>query len=282
MRLIDKMRQNPITFQIGVLLQILYYDFFIDFIEKLKIFFRRINILNERKFNEIKKYRNEFKGKRCFIIATGPSLTTDDLLLLKDEYTLGVNAVVKLLDTLPYIPSFLGIQDLHVYDKIGDQIEQSKLKTIFVSDKLFKKKVRNKNDSRFIQYPLYACRHAVHGERRPLASGFSDDVSKVVYSGYSITYSLLQIAVYMGFTEIYLLGCDCSYDTSKSKQYFVESGHFDKYAESVGERMIYAYTIAKQYLDKKRPDVVVYNATRGGMLEVFPRKTLDEVFKMNK
>ena len=35
---------------------------------------------------------------------------------------------------------------------------------------------------------------------------FSDDITKVVYTGKSVVYAMLQIAAYMGFTEIYLLG----------------------------------------------------------------------------
>ena len=35
----------------------------------------------------VKKFENKYNGKRCFIIATGPSLTMEDLGLLKDEYT---------------------------------------------------------------------------------------------------------------------------------------------------------------------------------------------------
>lgn len=81
----------------------------------------------------------------------------------------------------------------------------------------------------------------------------------------------------MGFTEIYLLGCDCSYDVKGGKRHFIESGHFDKHADSTGERMIYAYHIAKEWLDKNHPDIHVYNIIRGGMLNVFPRKRIEDV-----
>ena len=38
-------------------------------------------------------YKN--KRKRCFILATGPSLLDVDLSLIKDEITIGVNAIQK-------------------------------------------------------------------------------------------------------------------------------------------------------------------------------------------
>ena len=85
----------------------------------------------------------------------------------------------------------------------------------------------------------------------------------------------MQIAIYMGFKEIYLLGCDNSYSDDKNKQHFVESGHYDPTYKTAGDRMVVAYMEAKKYADSK--NVKIYNATRGGMLEVFPRVDLDEV-----
>lgn len=277
MNILEELKKNSLIFSFGVQCKIVWYDYIIDTLELVKIFLRKKGLIHKNKFQTLRNLKGKYRGKRCFIIATGPSLTLADLNSLKGEYTIAVNAIVKLLDKMDYIPTFLGIQDQLVYEKIGHLIENSSLEKIFVSESLYDNKVRNKNDNRFIQFPLYSCRHAVHGDKQPLSTGFSEDASNVVYSGYSITYSLLQIAVYMGFSEIYLLGCDCSYDTSGGKQYFVESGHFDKYAGSAGERMIYAFSVAQKIIEKEYPHVKVYNATRGGMLEVFPRRTIDEI-----
>lgn len=280
-KIIELLKSNKIVYNIGVIINIIIYNYLFDFITyaRLMIIGSGIWLLKNSSYNDIKKLKNKYRGKRCFIIATGPSLTYEDLNLLNREYTIGVNSLVKVIDKLEYTPSYLGIQDVLVYEKIGKMIEHSKLNRIFISDDCFNK-VRS-NYSKFIKYPIYYSHHCQHGERMRLNTNFSDDVSKIVYDGYSVTYSLLQIAVYLGFNEIYLLGCDCSYNTKGGKQHFVESGHYDKQASTVGERMIYAYSVAKKYLDKYRPDVKVYNATRGGMLEVFPRKTLDEVFPLN-
>lgn len=278
LNIMNYLKSCKMSYEIGVFLKIIYYDFVYDFFLLFKVCLRKKGLIERRKFDKIKMLKNKYRGKRCFIVATGPSLTYDDLFRLKGEVVLGVNSLVKVLKDLPYVPDFLGIQDAGVYEKIGKEIEESSVSHVFMTDSLFEKKCSQKKDPKYILYPKYNCRHSSHGDRRPLSSGFSDDPSVVVYDGYSITYSLLQIAVYMGFAEIYLLGCDCSYDVKSGKHHFVESGFFDKTASSVGERMIYAYVVAKKWLEKNRPDVHVINATRGGMLEVFPRKTLDEIF----
>ena len=275
--IIERIKSNAFLFKFGKIVNIILYDYILDSFELLIIKLRKRGILSSKKFSPIKKLKNSHKGERCFIVATGPSLTIDDLNKLKGEFVIGVNSIVKILDQLEYLPQYIGIQDSLVYDKIGNLIETCNVKHIILTDKLYKT-LKKPETGRYIQFPLYSCRHAIHGEMMPLSSGFSEDVSNIVYSGYSITYSMLQFAVYLGFTEIHLLGCDCSYDTTGGKQHFVESGHFDKYADTVGERMIYAYTVADKWLKENRPEVKVYNATRGGMLEVFPRKTLDEVF----
>lgn len=248
-----------------------------DTYDLFKIKLRKLGLLKESKFEQLRRLKNKYKGKRCFIIATGPSLTIEDVNLLKNEITIGVNSLVKVLNQMTYVPTFLGIQDSLVYQKIGAEIEKSRIGKIFISDLLYGNQVKRKNSERYIRYPLYNCGHLAHNYEMPLKSGFSSDPTVAVYDGYSITYSMLQLAVYMGFSEIYLLGCDCTYDTKGGKQHFVESGHFDKHADSAGERMIYAYTVANKILKSKYPNVKIFNATRGGMLEVFPRKTLDEL-----
>jgi len=48
---------------------------------------------------------------------------------------------------------------------------------------------------------------------------FSFDCAEEVFDGSTIAYSVLQLATYMGFKEIYLLGADCDYSGAVS--------HFD-------------------------------------------------------
>ncbi|MGB0908908.1 MAG: hypothetical protein ACPGYT_00975, partial [Nitrospirales bacterium] len=47
--------------------------------------------------------------------------------------------------------------------------------------------------------------------------GFSWDLTEGVYSGYTISYVALQVAVYMGFQEIYFLGLDLCHKGSNTR-----------------------------------------------------------------
>ena len=88
----------------------------------------------------------------------------------------------------------------------------------------------------------------------------------------------MQLAVYMGFKELYLLGSDCNYDLKKS--HFIDHGAVDPFAAHVGNRLIYIHSKFKEWANAR--GVIVYNCTRGGMLEVYPRKTLEEVLNIEK
>ncbi len=251
----------------------MYNNYIIDTLDLFRLYFQKSNLLYQsKKFLKIREFKNIHKGQRCFIVGTAPSLTISDLDLIKGELSFSVNSIVKILDKTEWRPTYYGIQDMHVYEKIEKDVINANLPYCFVGHRLYSK---FKSAQGFIPYFLYNCRHSSHGELMPLSSNVSNDVSKVVYDGYSIVHSLIQIAIYMGFHEIYIIGCDCSYDINGS-HHFVESGFFDKQAATVGERMIYAHKIAKEYADKN--GVQIFNCTRGGMLEVYERVNLESLF----
>lgn len=232
---------------------------------------KRANGFNDPKYSRLKEFENKYDGKRCFIIATGPSLTIDDLEKLKDEYTFGVNSIIKLFDETDFRPDFYGIQDRDVYGAMQDVIKSTKFKTAFCAD-IIEKYYNVPSD--FIPFPYNGEYHLYNGKPNKYNAKFSDNAYEIVYDGYSITYSLIEIAVYMGFKEIYLLGCDCSYPKG-SKSHVVESGFVDKNAASNPIRMRVGYKCAKDYADSH--GIKIYNATRGGELETFERVNLDEI-----
>ena len=79
----------------------------------------------------------------------------------------------------------------------------------------------------------------------------------------------------MGFKEIYLLGVDCNY---KGKLHFYNSDKLEKKMINHNEDgMIKCYRSAKKYADEH--GIKIFNATRGGALEVFPRVDFDSLFE---
>lgn len=110
-----------------------------------------------------------------------------------------------------------------------------------------------------------------------------------IYWGGTVAYTAMQMAVYMGFKEIYLIGVDHNFRVSQDsngnikvdnsvKDYFCDNYNSDKdelYIPNLNNSTK-AYMAAKKYCDEH--DVTIYNATRGGKLEVFERVDFDKLF----
>ncbi|MCU9612318.1 DUF115 domain-containing protein [Caldibacillus lycopersici] len=243
------------------------------YVFNIKRFLRVTNIHRNTLFERLKLLKNIHKGDRCFIVATGPSLTISDLEKLKNEITFSMNSIVLAFNETDWRPTYYGIQSLHVYRKLERQIENIDTKGVFIADRLARCIQVPESLKTFI-FPLNVLNHNKEGKK--YSTKFSDDPFKVVFDGYSITYSLIQIAVYMGFKQIYLLGADSNY-ASNSNHHFIDYGHGDPNVSIAGEKMISAYKVAKRFADHH--NIKIYNATRGGMLEVFERVDLDAVLK---
>ena len=228
---------------------------------------RRMAGENDARYMKLRQYENIHAGKRCFVIATGPSLTIDDLEKTRDEYTFSMNSIIKIFDKTSWRPTYYGIQDRNVYDIFKDDPTFNSLKGKFVADLVAYEFDVPQNS---VIYPLDMLDHMYY-KLAEFKTVFSDNAYGMVYDGATITYSILQLAVYMGFNEIYLLGCDC--DFSGSKQHFVDYGKSVTVQE---DNLIKAYMVARQYADTH--GIKIYNATRGGKLEVFERVDFDSLF----
>ena len=115
--------------------------------------------------------------------------------------------------------------------------------------------------------------------------GISLDITKVVYINFTVIIDLcLQLALYMGFSEVYLLGCDCDvFD----KQTDSEDSHFhssypdrrfpiQRDTTKWFDNVVKSYATAKEVFE--RHGRKIYNAGVGGKLEVFERVNYDELF----
>ena len=246
--------------------------------DSLVIALRRKGIVWQNKFDYLRELKDSHKGERCFIVATGPSLTFEDLHAIKDEFSFGMNSCVLALDKTDWIPSLYGIQDEYVYLKIRDVLNneaKTRLKDkILVADTMVK---LCPETAKFHQFPHTFMDHK-YDHKKTGTICFSEDCDNIVYDGYSILFSLMQLAVYMGFNEICLLGCDCTYQGNKKN--FIEHGAIDPNFDIAGLRLIYIHSLFRDFAVKR--GVKVYNCTRGGMLEEYPRKALEEVLRNKK
>lgn len=226
-------------------------------------------------FLMLKKYENKHRNGKCFIVGNGPSLKIEDLERIQKIGipNFGFNLIYKIYPDTSWRPTYFVITEYNLYKTYYDEIIKLQ------HDNMFIKGFYCMENTPYIEnvnyYPGYARRHYLSKQK------FSNDISKVVYSGYSVMYDTLQIAVYMGFKEIYILGADFNYlNDSAGKGNHVYDYNTSERRKVAGKAYLdvtyNAFEVAKQYADSH--EIKIYNATRGGKLEVFERKNLDEVF----
>lgn len=230
----------------------------------------------DRRFAELRDLKDKYKGKRIFITCTGPSLTIEDLELLKDEYVFGMNSICLIHDKTDWKPDFLGVQDVLVFEKIKDPLLTTDNGMVFAPYYYYTHKNTPSSWIYFHMSGSYHLYEMIYGPK--YFAKFSDDCYKTVYDGYSITYSIMQLAIYMGFKELYLLGSDCSF--LGQQQHFIETGHFDPGIQYAADRLFSSFNVAKEFADKH--GIKIYNATRGGCLELFERVKLEDVLARNE
>lgn len=250
-------------------------------------------IKNKNRVNRSKKaiakYKDCHKGERCFIIGNGPSLKAEDLTKLKKEYTFGMNTIFKIFPETPWRPTFYFVQDTKIIENFGKDIVSYGFDEVFVplvKDYNYRNLLKNLSQAKCFIMP--------DAEKYPAENKFIYDLSKgVIGNGLTITYACMQMAVYMGFSEIYLIGMDHSFSVNMRPDGTIEydksvkSNHFGKdYAEGKMGTTFFlpklqetelAYTTAKRFAEYH--GLKIYNATRGGKLEVFERVNLDDIVK---
>ena len=224
--------------------------------------------------NRIKSFHNIYEGKRCFVIGNGPSLTVEDLEMIRsnNDISFASNLVFKCFEDTEWRPDFYCVQDFNLIRENLDSFEKiyNEYKCGFYPINLrrdYKKSFLRKKNNYFFEI-----RDLYWENDKPQ---FSFDISNCSYEGFTVTYFMIQLALYMGFKEIYLLGIDHSYGKNN-----------DAYSDILKDAKTYnpprldRTTQAYEYADEmvKSVGAKVFNATRGGYLEAFERVNFDSLF----
>lgn len=233
----------------------------------------------------IESLKGRHAGKRCFILATGPSLRLEDVEALRGEITIGVNRIYNLYPKSMFRPTYYMALDPDVYknmeeDHITDYPGLAQREVFFNS-------IVSRRIPGVCYLPLSYQNHWFRayepGFPHEKNLKFSDDLLFGLYDKYTVTVSAIETAIYMGCTEIYLLGTDCNY--SGPDPYFfskdakaAENFPLDDVQKAMAQKsMMVGYRFMEQ--ESRKRGVRIFNATRGGMLEEFERVDFDEIIK---
>lgn len=216
--------------------------------------------------NAFSKYSNRHKGQRCVIVGNGPSLNKMDLSFLESEIFFGTNRIYLLFDRWKFRPTYYVSVNPLVIEQSLDEISRMPCPKFLGSAAI--PSLHDRGDVFFLRnLPEWT---------------FSTDPTHGISEGWTVTYVAMQLAYYMGFSEVILIGVDHYFATQGTPNQEVVShgadpNHFhpDYFGRGVRwhlpdlERSERSYRLAKQVFEADGRRII--DATVDGKLTLFPK-----------
>lgn len=214
----------------------------------------------------IEKLYGIHKGESCIVICNGPSLNEVSRQFLAMNITFGMNKIFM----LPFTPNY--------YVSVNPLVlEQSR------------SEILDMNCVRFVRedmhFPQDDTLMHLHSMRTPL---FSYNPARYVYEGHTVTFVCLQLAFFMGFQKVGIVGMDHKYnfEGSPNEELFLEGkdpNHFSpdyfrgqKWHAPDLQRSEEAYAMAKEAFESDGRQI--FNLTLNSALseDIFPKMSLSQ------
>lgn len=159
--------------------------------------------------SNLESFKNIHQGETCVIIGNGPSLNLVNFDELENFITFGVNGIFYKTDELGFIPDYYVVEDTAVMVDNLEKIKEYRGKKASFFPTLYKKYFTDKKDRYFFKMDRRFYEPSSYGFEVPQ---FSRDCNARIFCNQSVTFINLQLAIYMGFKNILLVGMDHNYD----------------------------------------------------------------------
>jgi hypothetical protein len=228
--------------------------------------------------------RDSARGRRGFLIGNGASLRALDLTKLRDEAVVTVNSFTPQAVAAGIRPIAHVFYDRWYFEQGQDQLRayaagQRAEHTFFPLQS--KPVVESLVPEARYFYPAGA-----------LEDNRNLDLARAVPNFQTVALPALLIALHLGLDPIYLIGCDMDFlshvvgvaplrvrvpyvDDGGAPQVVEPEYDYEGYTRAIA-RMFTGYRFVRDHLPAGRS---VLNAGAGGLLDLFPRVTYDELFR---
>jgi hypothetical protein len=224
----------------------------------------------------LKYLKNRHLGERVVITCNGPSLNNMDLSFLKSETTIGLNKI------------FLGFKQFNFYPNYLVAVNQKVLEQSHAEIKRLtcRKFLSNRCPDLFKEDSLT---HIIETSN-PYAR-FCKDISIGLEEGWTVTYAALQVAYFLGFKEVIIIGMDHRFEYSgepnaeavingEDPNHFCGSyfGNGKSWDNPDLENSEKSYEIAKREFENDGR--IIYDATVNGACNIFPKLDYKKAFNL--
>lgn len=276
MDLFNYLRTNKLLRKIYYYMPVIFKNFYLNRKSKIRNRVWTNSSIYKNQYDDLKLLKNSYKGEKCIIMGNGPSLKKTDWKLIKDKHVIGLNRINMLRKEMGFDPEFLvTIKDLVIEQFQEDIIQPNSIKFLDFKSASKLDRLVNLPNTFFIS------------EKISLSGGFSKNLVDGWYRGYTVTYAAMQVAYYLGFEKVLLIGVDHNFKTKGPARKNIISGgedpnHFDPNYFGKGVKWALPdldgserfYSIAKTVFEQDSREII--DCTIDGKLNIFRKSELEK------
>lgn len=226
---------------------------------------------NSVDYSYLRSIKGRFRNETGVIVGNGPSLRIEDLDCLKNYPSIASNKIFLAFEQTSWRPTYYTLSDRLLWPKVAPDLHR------FVDEAI----IPHYLDPDLTKVSTHVFRDLeLQGSANHGGTSFSGDLAHGGYSRLTVSLVNLQLAYFLGFKTILLVGFDHKYRGEKSLGEITESGvsnHFHPDYRRPGE-VTYAanipgmnYGFYRAYRFIKAAGGSVINISRSTELKVFPR-----------
>lgn len=243
-----------------------------------------------------RELKDKYKGKRLFILGSGGSIKLYDLKKLKDEYVMTQNNFHVHEDILTINPAFHCVipyyqtdKDISTWIKWIEDIHSKLPDAQFFWGKTTREMIENNFKSLIDKSYYLDAKYNILTLNKAKA-----DIAKSIMVVHTVLTQCLIVAMYMGFSEIYLLGFDLDQNFQNAKndfgRFYGKSMITDTETEKELERQMHEESVDEwfaQWITFKQLKLIkdyaienkikIFNASDHGILNLYSRVNFDKI-----
>lgn len=222
----------------------------------------------------LESFKNKHQGETLYLLANGPSINKTDLNTLIGKNVMCMNRFYIKFKDLEFKPTYLVCVEETVLDQFSKDFSKLAVPT-FVN-------WRSRNKIPGVHYLK---------ESFNIVPFFQSDITKPANTGGTVTYMCLQLAYFMGFKKVVILGMDHSFkETGTAAKAEIrtqekDESHFDPNYFPKGMKWVipdlqkseYSYHLADVYY--KNQNRIIIDATIGGKCPIFTKGKIEELLE---